>query len=69
LQPNEKPREHASEHDTMISPPTGKLLIDVEGHAMSVKREGSVYVPHRVAIALEASGDKSVIRFTATKSE
>ena len=69
LQPNEKPREHASEHDTMISPLTGELLIDVEGHTMSVKSGDSVYIPHGVAIALQASGDKSVIRFTATKSE
>ena len=68
LRPGDKPREHLSDNDTIIAPLTGELLIDVEGHTMSVKGGDSVFVPNGVALLLQAAGENPVIKFTATKS-
>lgn len=69
LRPGDNPREHVSEDDTVIAILTGELLIEVEGHAMAIKAGDSIFVPHGVAVMLQASGDKPVVKFTATKNK
>jgi diguanylate cyclase (GGDEF)-like protein len=69
LRPGEKPREHVSEDDTVIAILAGELLIDVEGHTMAIKAGDTIFIPHGIAILLQASGDKPVVKFTATKSK
>lgn len=68
LKPGDKPREHVSEHDTVIAILTGELLIEVEGHAMAIKPGDSIFVPTGVVLRLQASGEHPVVKFTATKS-
>ncbi len=68
LTPNDKPREHVSDHDTVIAILTGELLIDVEGHTMALKPGDSIFVPTGVVLRLQATGEHPVVKFTATKS-
>ncbi len=68
LTANDKPREHVSEHDTVIAILTGELLIDVEGHTMAIKPGDSIFVPAAVVLRLQANGEHPVVKFTATKS-
>ncbi|MGR9091392.1 MAG: diguanylate cyclase domain-containing protein [Gammaproteobacteria bacterium] len=66
--PDAKPREHVSEYDTVIAILTGELLIDVEGHTMTINPGDSIFVPSGVVLRLQATGEHPVISFTATKS-
>ncbi len=68
LRPGEKPREQVSEDDTVIAILTGELLIDVEGHTMAISAGDSIFVPQGIALLLQASGERPVVKFTATKS-
>lgn len=67
LRNNEKPREHVSEHDTVIAALAGELLVNVEGHTMAIKGGDSIFVPRGVALLLQARGDNPVVIFIATK--
>ncbi len=69
LHPGEKPCEHISPDDTVIAILTGELLIDMEGHTMTIHAGDSIFIPHGIQVQLQASGDKPVIKFTASKSK
>lgn len=69
LRQGEKPREHVSDDDTVIAILTGELLIEIEGHTMAIKAGDSIFVPHGVTVMMQASGERPVVKFTATKSK
>lgn len=68
LNSSDKPRAHVSDNDAVIAALARELLTDVEGRTMAIKGGDSIFVPHGVAISLQARSENPVVIFTATKS-
>lgn len=55
--------------DTVISILNGDLLIEVEGHTLTIRPGDSVFIPSGIETRLQTLGDKPVYKFTANKNK
>ena len=62
-----EPEIMAAEKVLAIS--SGELKIEVEGHSMTVKPGDCVFIPQGVEMGLAVTGERPVVKFTASKNK